>query len=456
MTDATKLFIERARDVSLTAVVDRLALRLKKHSGELVGPCPVCGGKDRFSVNPAKGVFNCRGCGKGGHDAIGLAAHVLSLDVSHRADFLEACGRALGESVPDEAEQLTQERRREIEAEQARLAEERAAREAEAEADRSAFREKELAKCRGIYERGERLTGHGNPAELYLARRSGLGGGFSPHLRFEAALTYWHGRDERDNPVALFSGPALLTPFLDGEGQLIGLHQTWIDLGNPPKFRPLVYASRGEAAPAGRGTGRDGQSALRPSDEEMLPTKKMRGSKSGGLLPVAGVMGAARWVVAEGIENVAAYAALERRVEPALFAATFYAAAGDIHNLAGPGLRSGSFAHPDLTKTDAKGRTRAVRMPSPEPDPHRLADGFPLLPHVEALLLIADGDSEAVWTATLMARALARARLMVPGIAADTLWPPAGHDFADMQTQLSSSRPSEARAGIHADEGEGQ
>jgi hypothetical protein len=35
------------------------------------GPCPVCGGRDRFAINVMKQVFNCRGCGRGG-DVIDL------------------------------------------------------------------------------------------------------------------------------------------------------------------------------------------------------------------------------------------------------------------------------------------------------------------------------------------------------------------------------------------------
>jgi hypothetical protein len=51
---------------------------LKKVGGEYVGPCPNCGGDDRFGINPRKlgkngkaGLFGCRQCGAGG-DAIDL------------------------------------------------------------------------------------------------------------------------------------------------------------------------------------------------------------------------------------------------------------------------------------------------------------------------------------------------------------------------------------------------
>jgi len=41
----------------------------------MVGPCPICGGDDRFAVNRVKQAWNCRGCGKGG-DVIGLVRHL--------------------------------------------------------------------------------------------------------------------------------------------------------------------------------------------------------------------------------------------------------------------------------------------------------------------------------------------------------------------------------------------
>ena len=48
------------------------ALELKRAGGELVGPCPACGGTDRFRVTKRGGFF-CRQCcpdGKAGGDAM--------------------------------------------------------------------------------------------------------------------------------------------------------------------------------------------------------------------------------------------------------------------------------------------------------------------------------------------------------------------------------------------------
>jgi hypothetical protein len=65
---------------------------ISRNSPEHEGPCPMCGGKDRFSVNVRKQVFNCRGCGVGG-DVIDLVRHVRGLR------FVEAREWVGGESV---------------------------------------------------------------------------------------------------------------------------------------------------------------------------------------------------------------------------------------------------------------------------------------------------------------------------------------------------------------------
>ena len=83
--------VERAREADILALAERLGSKLKRAgASEYVGPCPVCGGKDRFSVNIKKQLWNCRGCGKGG-DVIGLAQHAGG------ATFVEAVAALSGE-----------------------------------------------------------------------------------------------------------------------------------------------------------------------------------------------------------------------------------------------------------------------------------------------------------------------------------------------------------------------
>jgi hypothetical protein len=51
--------IERARSVPIASIAPP---GLKRCGKELVGPCPRCGGTDRFSIQPDDGVWSCRGC----------------------------------------------------------------------------------------------------------------------------------------------------------------------------------------------------------------------------------------------------------------------------------------------------------------------------------------------------------------------------------------------------------
>jgi hypothetical protein len=71
--------IEQARNVRIEDVVARHGIKLRRSGQERIGPCPKCGGTDRFSINPAKGVFNCRGCQRGG-DVIELVEFLDGVD----------------------------------------------------------------------------------------------------------------------------------------------------------------------------------------------------------------------------------------------------------------------------------------------------------------------------------------------------------------------------------------
>ncbi len=79
--------IERARAVSVESVVEMHNVRLRGFGVERVGPCPVCGGDDRFSVNTKKGIFNCRGCSFGG-DVIALEQHITGCTFAEAVEAL--------------------------------------------------------------------------------------------------------------------------------------------------------------------------------------------------------------------------------------------------------------------------------------------------------------------------------------------------------------------------------
>jgi DNA primase len=85
--------IARARSVPIAAVLAARAHHLGRRGGELIGPCAVCGGTDRFAVNVRKNIWNCRGCSKGG-DVIALVQHLDGYG------FTEAIARLTGETLP--------------------------------------------------------------------------------------------------------------------------------------------------------------------------------------------------------------------------------------------------------------------------------------------------------------------------------------------------------------------
>jgi AAA domain/CHC2 zinc finger len=82
----------RARSVPIEDEIARRGIRLRGKN-ERCGPCPKCGGNDRFSINVAKQVFNCRGCETGG-DVIDLVGHLDGVD------FVTACSTLVNDPPP--------------------------------------------------------------------------------------------------------------------------------------------------------------------------------------------------------------------------------------------------------------------------------------------------------------------------------------------------------------------
>jgi hypothetical protein len=59
--------------------IARRGLQLRGRGPERYGSCPVCGGRDRFSINIRKQIFHCRVCAAGG-DVIALVQHIDGCD----------------------------------------------------------------------------------------------------------------------------------------------------------------------------------------------------------------------------------------------------------------------------------------------------------------------------------------------------------------------------------------
>jgi hypothetical protein len=218
-------------------------------------------------------------------------------------------------------------------------------------------------------------------------------------LRFHPSMPMFTDGRERE-PMLVHRGPAMLAPFLDGGGIFRGLHITWIDM-SAPNCKAMVH---------------------HPDTGEVLPSKKMRGTKAGCYLDLGGEREAPQRIVAgEGIETVAAvYSALARAGRDV--SRTAFRASGDLGNLAGKA--TATIAHPTL-RTD---QGRARRVPGPDPDPNSPA--MPVPDQVPELVLLGDGDSEPFLTRNALERASRRhAR---EGRAIRVRFAPAGLDFNDV------------------------
>lgn len=87
MTPAFDAWVGRARSVPIEHEIERRNIKLNGGKIERAGSCPRCGGEDRFSINTAKQVFNCRGCGAKG-DVIALAQFLDEVDFVHAVETL--------------------------------------------------------------------------------------------------------------------------------------------------------------------------------------------------------------------------------------------------------------------------------------------------------------------------------------------------------------------------------
>jgi phage/plasmid primase-like uncharacterized protein len=68
-------WIAQARAVRIEDESAGRGIKLNGCGPERFGPCPKCGGTDRFALNTSKQIWNCRGCQRGG-DVISLVQHL--------------------------------------------------------------------------------------------------------------------------------------------------------------------------------------------------------------------------------------------------------------------------------------------------------------------------------------------------------------------------------------------
>jgi hypothetical protein len=99
-------WVARARAVPIGEEILRRGINLKRVGAEFVGPCPRCGGEDRFAVHTKKNIFNCRGCSVGG-DVIKLVEHLDGVDFNAACTMLAGPQpKANGKDRPGQAVEI--------------------------------------------------------------------------------------------------------------------------------------------------------------------------------------------------------------------------------------------------------------------------------------------------------------------------------------------------------------
>ena len=369
----------------IEAVAGRYVRLRRSGPDKLVGPCPICGGRvtsARFEVRLREKAWVCAVCPDGG-DVIRLVQRVDG------CDFRTAIER-LGGAPDSDPEQVR------------RLQDERETKRAKREAQEERYREATRQRLWKLWQATCPIAG--TPVEAYLANRGLDLPATTPGLRALPSAFYCHG--EVANPAGppsarvLARGWAMAAAFIRPDGKFGGLHLTHLDSGDPP----------GKLAVADPDTG------------EILPAKKMHGSKRGAHILVAPSEGPPRrLVVGEGIETTLAVWTAHGRTGRSLDGTEWWAA-GDLGNLAG--RAASSVAHPTLKRPDG----RPQRVPGPDPNPDDVGLSIPA--SVSEIVLLGDGDSEPVLTRHAMTRAARRFR--APGRTIRCAFAPTGLDFNDL------------------------
>lgn len=359
-----------ARAMPIADVVSRLEIAGLRRTGvELVGPCPHCGGRDRFGVNTRTNVFLCRRCdGKG--DQVALVMLALGMDFRAALDWL--CGPAQGLTDVER-----EERRRKAEASRKRQ-EEIGRRE----------RERTIAAARRIW--FSTLDAEGTAVRGYLDRR-GISPALLPSLpvtiRFAPEAKYLHPiAGERGKYEILHMGPAMVCAVVDAADRVTAVHQTWIDLDQPKGKLMLPDPYKADT---------------------LLPSKKVLGSKKGCVIRLHNSKDATTMIMAEGVETTLSAMVAEYQPQAAYWCAV------DLGNMAGrretgPGKKFAGL--PDMSDEDA----------------------FVPPPWVRRLVYVQDGDSDPRLTRAKLEAGLRRAMIRNPGLKGQIVHPGEGRDLNDI------------------------
>lgn len=209
MTPKFDAWKQRAVESDILQEAIKRGAKLRRVGREWSGPCVTCGGRDRFSINPTRGKWFCRGYA-GGADAIGMVQHMAGLS------FKEAVESITGEPCPSGGPSRPLSDAEQAERNRARIRNEEAQRQRQAVERAREQDSKEY--CAMIW--NECVPVNATLAEkyLYLFDLPIPLGGWPPCLAFHPALQY-PGKGKM---------PALVARVDDVAGELTGIWREFI------------------------------------------------------------------------------------------------------------------------------------------------------------------------------------------------------------------------------------
>jgi len=199
----------RADQADMLQAAIRHQATLKRFGREHSGPCPNCGGRDRFSISPTKHKWHCRSFG-GGHGSISMVMHIAGMS------FLEACEDLTGEPNPSgkKAKPLTNAEK----AERNRKRLEAEARQRVREAEEAAYREDTREAAQAIWNASTMLSDTLG-AQYLNSRGIPTPAAWPDCLLFHSALPY---------PGKTGRHPALICRVDDMYGQLTAIWRIYL------------------------------------------------------------------------------------------------------------------------------------------------------------------------------------------------------------------------------------
>jgi hypothetical protein len=360
--------------------------KMKRIGGNnYAGPCPKCGGDDRFGVDASQDKWNCRKCGLGGNDAISMVILLyMNLDQgkTYGECFIAACEKITGRSRDQEMTAAEIAEREEAIAAKKRKQEQESARR----------REQARQDAHKVWQRTVRAGEH---VARYFEQR-GIAtdvGQFSRVIHEIGSLDYWH------ESRVLHSGPAMVAVIQASDDRFSGVHRTWLDPN-----------------------GKKGKAVILNADRtETLDSKKVMGTMADGAIRLVTPPGATRMIVGEGIETTLTPFVHAFRPD------TAYWCAINLNHMAG---RAG--------KDYATGK-RVPDLPDLNDTKCFLVPAW-----VQDLTLLGDGDSDPEQTRAAMTRAAKRAKARNPAIVVRIAWPRIRGDFNDLvMEQIENDRTDE-------------